>query len=378
MQRPIKALVFLVALGLVRPLAAQEFAHDAFASISGEVSIEEEIIALVNVERRQRGLGELKYDRNLRSAARQHSRDMLDQGYFSHDAPDSSLRHPVDRVYYAGLTDFVVGENIAVNSAIGGARSIARVFVEQWMNSPGHRENILRPNFTHIGVGVRIRMDSSTIDTVIGGLPAKWHTKSIRNMGTQVFSDRDIEIESLQIHVQETPMIHLTARFQCERSLLVTYGEFSRIFSSVGGETKVEVSYPLQKDGELQIAYAENENTEEYVIMVRLPLNGRVQIPTLYDRLQGLTFPVLDREIKINRTTLRWLKGNFRWIGKGKKGECFAYTGDDAFDCHDTSIHVPLWESTGELTLGCGGGRQKTIKHRIRIDPQSPDGFGRY
>jgi len=195
---------------------------------------------------------------------------------------------------------------------------------------------------------------------------------------TQVFSDRDLEIESLRIREEETSLVHLTARFQCERSILVTYGEYSRIFPSSGGQTSIEFSYPVQKDGILQLAYAENEFTEDFVIMVRSILDENTQIPVLYNRLQGLTFPILDREVKTTREVISWLEGNFRWIGRADPGECTAYVGDQSFVCRKTAIHVPLFGTGGDLTLGCGSGRQKTIKHRLRIDLTGPDGFGRH
>lgn len=369
---------FLLALLLLTSGAAgQEFVHDAFRSISGVESIEDEILKRVNIERRQRKLNALLPDIALRSAARQHSLEMLDSGYFAHESPVAAWRHPGDRVYYAGLTDFVVGENIAVNSVRGNARTVAEAFVEQWMNSPGHRENILRPNFTHLGVGVVVRSDSSVIDTIIAGRPTRLTIASLRNMGTQVFSDRDVEFTSLRMTAETTPMVHVTAQFQSERSLLVTYGEFSRIFPSKDGRTTLRMSFPVMEGGELQIAYAENEHTQDYVMMTRLPLDETSRIPAIYDRLQGLTFPLLDREIRFSRDSVRWLNGDFRWVGRGDPGVCSVYIGTEAYRVHGSRIRAPLLEEHGEMTMGCGPGREKTVKHRLRYDPASFDGFGR-
>lgn len=372
-----RRLDFFLLLLTASGAAGQEFVHDAFRSISGVESIEAEIIKRVNVERRQRKLNELLPDAALRSAARQHSLEMLDSGYFAHESPVASWRQPGDRVYYAGLTDFVVGENIAVNSVRGNARTVAEAFVEQWMNSPGHRENILRPNFTHLGVGVVVRADSSVVDTIIAGRPTRLTIASLRNMGTQVFSDRDVEFTSLHMTTEATPRVHVMAQFQSERSLLVTYGEFSRIFPSEDGRTTLRLSFPVVDGGELQIAYAENEHTQDYVIMTRLPLDEKSRIPAIYDRLQGLTFPLLDREIRFSRDSVRWLNADFRWAGRGEPGACSVYIGTEAYRVYGSHIRAPLLEEHGEMTLGCGPGREKTVKHRVRYDPASSDGFGR-
>lgn len=369
-------IVIILMLTAIRA-SGQEFVRDAFRSISGVESIEREILTLVNIERRQRKLAELRPDIALRSAARQHSLEMLDMSYFAHESPIPKFRQPGDRVYYTGLTDFVVGENIAVNSVRGDARTIAKAFVDQWMNSPGHRENILRPNFTHLGVGVIVRSDSSVVDTVIGGRPTRLTIASLQNMGTQVFSDRDVEVTSLKIAMESTVTVQFMARFQTERSLLVTYGEFSRIFSSENGQTTLRMSFPVVDGGVLQIAYAENEYTQDYVILMRLTLDEKSKFPVIYDRLQGLIFPLLDREVSISRDTVRWLDGNFRWVGRDDPGICSVIVGTQTYQVRGSRIRVPLLEERGEMTFGCGKGREKTIKHRVRYDPGSSDGFGR-
>ncbi|MFI7020321.1 CAP domain-containing protein [Streptomyces sp. NPDC050164] len=100
---------------------------------------------LTNRERARAGLTPLAADPLLTAAAQAHSADMVARGFYSHTAPDGS--RPWDRAAAAGSTRRSIGENIAC-----GQRSPAEV-VEGWMNSPGHRANILKPGFTHLGVG---------------------------------------------------------------------------------------------------------------------------------------------------------------------------------------------------------------------------------
>jgi uncharacterized protein YkwD len=100
---------------------------------------------LVNEERSQRGLDALEWDDNLVPVARSHSEEMFRLKYFSHESPVSGS--PFDRLKSAGITYSRAGENLAY------AQSVA-VAHRALMQSPGHRENILRPEFTRMGIGV--------------------------------------------------------------------------------------------------------------------------------------------------------------------------------------------------------------------------------
>ena len=105
-----------------------------------------DVLRLVNQERTARGLSALTLSQKLDTAADRHSDDMATQGYFSHTGQDGS--NVGTRIERAGYTRWRTwGENIAA-----GQRSAASV-VQAWMNSPGHRANILKPNFTHMGLG---------------------------------------------------------------------------------------------------------------------------------------------------------------------------------------------------------------------------------
>lgn len=104
-----------------------------------------EVVELTNAERARARLRALAVDPLLAAAAQAHSSDMVARAFYSHTSPDGS--QPWDRAAAAGSRRRTIGENIAC-----GQRSAAEV-VEGWMNSPGHRANILKPDFTHIGIG---------------------------------------------------------------------------------------------------------------------------------------------------------------------------------------------------------------------------------
>lgn len=105
----------------------------------------DEVVALTNGERARAGLAPLAGDPPLARAAQAHCADMVARDFYDHTSPDGA--QPWDRAAAAGSRRRTVGENIAC-----GQRSPAEV-VDGWMNSPGHRANILKPEFTHIGVG---------------------------------------------------------------------------------------------------------------------------------------------------------------------------------------------------------------------------------
>lgn len=112
---------------------------------TGLSAYEQEVVRLVNEIRAQNGLGALKANAELSRVARIKSQDMHDKGYFSHTSP--TYGSPFDMMTSFGIRYLTAGENIAM-----GYRTPQSV-VDGWMNSPGHRANILNASFTEIGVG---------------------------------------------------------------------------------------------------------------------------------------------------------------------------------------------------------------------------------
>ena len=117
---------------------------------TGNSSYESQVISLINAERTAEGLPALAQNSSLTQAARRHSADMACTDIFSHTGSDGSA--PWDRVSAAGYSWSRVTENIAASSY--QYFSPASV-VNMWMNSPGHKANILDANVIHIGVGFR-------------------------------------------------------------------------------------------------------------------------------------------------------------------------------------------------------------------------------
>jgi uncharacterized YkwD family protein/spore coat assembly protein SafA len=108
-------------------------------------SIENQVVQLTNQERAKYGLKPLVADWQLARVARYKSADMRDRNYFSHTSP--TYGSPFDMMKNFGISYRSAGENIAA-----GQRTAQEV-VTAWMNSEGHRKNILSSGYTHIGVG---------------------------------------------------------------------------------------------------------------------------------------------------------------------------------------------------------------------------------
>ncbi|UOR10230.1 CAP domain-containing protein [Halobacillus amylolyticus] len=115
------------------------------AENSSVSAFEKKVVELTNAERAQEGLAPLELDVELSKVAKDKSLDMQQNDYFSHTSP--TYGSPFDMMKQYGIDYTTAGENIAM-----GQTSPEQV-VQGWMNSQGHRENIMNPSFTHIGVG---------------------------------------------------------------------------------------------------------------------------------------------------------------------------------------------------------------------------------
>ncbi|CCJ34529.1 Transporter [Caloramator australicus RC3] len=141
MKRLFKSLsILLIFLSLSPAVFAKE------KSYQDTRTFEREVIRLVNVERAKVGLKPLSENVKLSKVARIKSQDMINKKYFSHYSP--TYGSPFDMMKKFGIRFRAAGENIAMG------QKTPKEVMNAWMNSAGHRRNILNPNFTQIGVGV--------------------------------------------------------------------------------------------------------------------------------------------------------------------------------------------------------------------------------
>lgn len=123
--------------------------------------LEAKMLVLVNEERQKAGLKPLKADPEMLVAARGHSKDMFERGYFSHETPEGLS--PFDRMKKAKVRFIAAGENLAIGPTL-------TICHRGLMNSPGHRKNILNSSFGRVGIAV-----------LDGGLYGLMITQNFRN-----------------------------------------------------------------------------------------------------------------------------------------------------------------------------------------------------
>lgn len=114
-------------------------------TLSGYSADEKELLSLINAQRKAYGLPELSFDSELQRVAKAKAQDLVANNYFSHTSP--TYGSPFDMMKSFGITYKTAGENIAGNSSLSGA-------VDAWMNSTGHRENILNNAYNYTGIGI--------------------------------------------------------------------------------------------------------------------------------------------------------------------------------------------------------------------------------
>ncbi|WP_312421836.1 CAP domain-containing protein [Anaerospora hongkongensis] len=114
-------------------------------SSANVAAAEKNAVELMNADRRANGLSDLKVSSAVTAVARSHAQDMVNRKFFSHSNPDGKT--PSDRLKAAGISYSAVGENIAENTSVQAAETA-------FMNSSGHRANILNSNYTTVGIGV--------------------------------------------------------------------------------------------------------------------------------------------------------------------------------------------------------------------------------
>ena len=156
-------------------IAAQDGCEAASARMGdvSETQLVRATLCLLNRERAERGLPRLRLNERLSDAADRHSRDMVRRGYFAHDSLTGASF--VDRIrrtgYLRAARSWSLGENLAWGS---GNRGTPEQIMRAWMNSPGHRANILTGRFREVGIGVsegapvRVGLAAATYTTDFG------------------------------------------------------------------------------------------------------------------------------------------------------------------------------------------------------------------
>jgi uncharacterized protein YkwD len=157
-RRRLAAVAALAALALCAPATAQAddcAGADVVPAADNVAVVGQATLCLLNQQRAANGVGPLVENAALSTASADYSQRMVAQGFFGHESPDGGTL--VDRLTNVGyLGDdaaWVVGENIGWGQA---SLATARSMVTAWMNSPGHRKNLLSADYTQVGLGLAL------------------------------------------------------------------------------------------------------------------------------------------------------------------------------------------------------------------------------
>jgi uncharacterized protein YkwD len=122
--------------------------------ISSNLNFEQDVLKLINAERTKRSLKALTWNDQLANSARYHANDMLRDEYFNHDSYDK-INKQLKKVCgtFDRIKKFLSKEIMARSENIGAGQENPKAIVKSWMNSPGHKKNILDKEARYIGIG---------------------------------------------------------------------------------------------------------------------------------------------------------------------------------------------------------------------------------
>src|SRR2546430_10113204 len=159
-MQSVKTLAILAALAAIYPASASASCGSAASRdpVNTRASLKaarSATLCLLNAQRRSHHPHKLSLNAKLSRAGLDHARDMVNNGYFSHDAPsgENFVQRILDTNYVPASASYSLGENLAWGS---NGVSSPRTTVKEWMGSPGHRRNILQAGVREIGIGIVI------------------------------------------------------------------------------------------------------------------------------------------------------------------------------------------------------------------------------
>jgi uncharacterized protein YkwD len=186
-RRRLAAVAALAALALCAPAAAHAddcAGADVVPAADNVAVVGQATLCLLNQQRAANGIGPLVENAALSTASAGYSQRMVAQGFFGHESPDGGtlVQRLTDAGYLGDDDAWVVGENIGWGQA---SLATARSMVTAWMNSPGHRENLLSADYTQVGLGLALGTPTDqtwgatyTTDFGAGAAPAPAHPRA--------------------------------------------------------------------------------------------------------------------------------------------------------------------------------------------------------
>ena len=203
-----------------------------YTPLPADAGLEADLLTLTNEARTANGVGILEPDERLAQAARHHAAEMASLDYFSHTSPTPNNATLSLRVARSGSFIGTLGENLA----LVGETDTAQATTVGWLESPGHRANLLNPQFTHVGFGSARYPDGRVVVAqVLGYQPAPL-------MSAQVVSV-----------LRDVPTLTATVSLSSPGELALFYADKSSVPETLAAGTQT-LSVPLDEPPRLPLA----------------------------------------------------------------------------------------------------------------------------
>ncbi len=249
-MKSLLAALLLGATAFAQPLPS------GYLPVPGDVVLESNLVFETNAARGQMGLSQLAQDPGLIAAARQHALEMATMDYFSHTSPVPGHETVAHRLTKTGSPLVTVGENLAL---LQGQPDLAKAAIAGWLESPGHRENLLNPTFTHVGFGTAVNGRNETVIVqVLAYIPVRLvgfdiQTEAIDTTSVTIVARASTTVSSLlSIGGTSTPPRTLEPGDH-ELSLELVDPQGERYHIRIGASLAGQEGYILQDAGWLDI-----------------------------------------------------------------------------------------------------------------------------
>ncbi len=252
-----KLIFILVSTFFLLPLLTLSFANTSANGLSVSYELipatyhEATLLELTNRERLLAGLQPLTQDENLALAARNHAKEMATLKYLSHESPTPANNTLQQRITNAGSIALTIGENIA---QLSHERLVVTETVKGWMNSPGHRANLLSPDYDSVGFGVFI--SESGVAYIVQNFAAQPLNLIQTNVQQRYQEQFQVTAVINSKKAQTVAMFYSEDSRAIEQrvaagisALRFTLNNQSKVQLRLGAETNDELNYILQDDG---------------------------------------------------------------------------------------------------------------------------------
>lgn len=269
---------------LFLPLAGQKV-EDLGLSLE---QLEDRLFYLVNRERSGRGLAELQLDPRLRAMARDHSLKMIGEKKLAHDFP--GYEKLAERAVRAGLYFSELGENVA-----SGDTFVMRIYHEQLMSSPDHRENLLDGRFRQLGIGIALSGNQYYVTQEFASLFAPVAAAEMER-------DMEIDLDARLGRQMEPPRSAAEMKENCRRlaSLFLQDRSPQKIADAMGVATVYNFSFVDRQDGFGRM-FAAIKGSRPLYWALGLTFGRSEKNPGGIYALTLIMFPDLRDELKIYR-----------------------------------------------------------------------------